>query len=88
MCQSVKRFFFLHLMKICWLAPGRVLASCEENVFCQYHLTILYLFEGKFEILEFCLVVRIRLVDIHTGKCIRRFGGIYAYCRYFIDRKW
>ena len=25
---------------------------------------------------------------LHTGKCIRRFGGIYAYCRYFIDRKW
>ena len=24
----------------------------------------------------------------HTGNCIRRFGGIYAYCRYFIDRKW
>ena len=24
----------------------------------------------------------------HTGKCIRRFGGIYAYCRYFKDRKW
>ena len=24
----------------------------------------------------------------HTGKCIRQFGGIYAYCRYFIDRKW
>ena len=24
----------------------------------------------------------------HTGKCIRRFGGIYVYCRYFIDRKW
>ena len=24
----------------------------------------------------------------HTGKCIRRFGGIYTYCRYFIDRKW
>ena len=24
----------------------------------------------------------------HTGKCIRRFAGIYAYCRYFIDRKW
>ena len=24
----------------------------------------------------------------HTGKCIRRFGGIYAYCRYFADRKW
>ena len=27
-------------------------------------------------------------VYIHTGKCIRRFAGIYAYCRYFIDRKW
>ena len=25
---------------------------------------------------------------VHTGKCIRRFGGIYAYCRYLIDRKW
>ena len=25
--------------------------------------------------------------SIHTGKCLRRFGGIYAYCRYFIDRK-
>ena len=24
----------------------------------------------------------------HTGKCIRRFGGICAYFRYFIDRKW
>ena len=24
----------------------------------------------------------------HTGKCIRRFAGIYAYCRCFIDRKW
>ena len=25
---------------------------------------------------------------LHTGKCIRRSAGIYAYCRYFIDRKW
>ena len=24
----------------------------------------------------------------HTGKCIRQFGGIYVYCRYFIDWKW
>ena len=28
------------------------------------------------------------LILLHTGKCIRRFNGIYAYCRYFIDRKW
>ena len=27
------------------------------------------------------------LQNVHTGKCIRRFGGIYAYCRYSIDRK-
>ena len=26
--------------------------------------------------------------QVHTGKCIRRFAGIYVYCRYFIDRKW
>ena len=25
---------------------------------------------------------------LHTGKCIRRFAGIYVYCRFFIDRKW
>ena len=27
-------------------------------------------------------------LSIHTGKCIRRFAGIYAYCRCFIDQKW
>ena len=25
---------------------------------------------------------------MHNGKCKRRFGGIYAYCQYFIDLKW
>ena len=24
------------------------------------------------------------MVQRHAGKCIRRFAGIYAYCRYFI----
>ena len=24
----------------------------------------------------------------HTGKCIRRFAGIYTYCQYFIHRMW
>ena len=28
------------------------------------------------------------ILQIHTGKCICRFAGIYAYCWYFIDRKW
>ena len=26
--------------------------------------------------------------QLHTGKCMCQFGGIYAYCRYFVDRKW
>ena len=33
------------------------------------------------------MVIRV-YIHHHTGKCIRRFGGIYAYCLYFIDRKW
>ena len=39
-------------------------------------LTIFFLTESKFS--DHCY---------HTGKSIRRFGGIYVYCRYFIDRK-
>ena len=39
------------------------------------------------------LLIKVDLVFLsengnHTGKCIRRFGGIYAYCRYFIHWKW
>ena len=30
----------------------------------------------------------VKLILNHTGKCIRRFAGIYTYCWYFIDRKW
>ena len=28
------------------------------------------------------------MIQLHTGKCMRRFGGINAYCWYVIDRKW
>ena len=28
------------------------------------------------------------LFQLHTGKCIRRFAGIYAYWWYSIDRTW
>ena len=43
-----------------------------------------------YTVLFFCFrILHYACLDIlHTGKCIRRFGGIYAYCRYFIDRKW
>ena len=30
----------------------------------------------------------INVYKTHTGKCIRRFAGIYAYCQYFIGREW
>ena len=35
-----------------------------------------------------CIADFVKVHVNHTGKCIRRFGGIYLYCRYFIDRKW
>ena len=44
----------------------------EPNVLCSY---------------DYLKVVK-QIFNNHTGKCIRRIGGIYAYCRYFIDRKW
>ena len=31
------------------------------------------------------MVTLIKLSHLHTGKYIRRFVGIYAYCRYFIE---
>ena len=31
---------------------------------------------------------QMKSVKPHTGKCIHPFGGIYAYCRYLIDRNW
>ena len=51
--MSVYKLFVLNLMKKCWLASGRVLASSEKNAFCQCHLTLLCLFEGKYATLEF-----------------------------------
>ena len=34
-------FFFINVIKTCWLAPGRVLASSEKNEFCQWHYVCL-----------------------------------------------
>ena len=46
--MSVCKMFVLALMKKCWLASIRVLASSEKNAFRQCHLTLLCLFEGKY----------------------------------------
>ena len=51
---------------------------------CHYHSareTPLWRFAGGLIVVQDCMLA-------HTGKCIRPFGGIYAYCQYFIDRKW
>ena len=58
------KMFVLNLMKKCWLASVKVLASSEKNAFCQCHLTFLCVFEGKYATIEFRLVVCFRLVDI------------------------
>ena len=44
--------------------------------------------EGKDRWTRFSTELQKGIFQPHTGQCIRRFGGIYAYCRYFIDRKW
>ena len=34
-------------------------------------------------------IVHVNKAVLHSsGKCMRRFAGIYAFCRYFIDQKW
>ena len=62
--MSVCKMFFLNLMKKCWLAPVRVLASSETKTVCQRHLVLPCLFVGKYKTLEFRRVVRFRHVDI------------------------
>ena len=62
--MSVCKMFVLNLMKKCWLASGRVLASNEKNAICQCPLTLLCLFDGNYATLEFCLAVRFSFVDI------------------------
>ena len=41
----------------------------------------------RFKLSENCniAVCSMHTQQDHTGKCIRGFAGIYAYCRYFID---
>ena len=51
--MSVCKTFVLNLMKKYWLTSGSVLAINEINAFCQCHLTLLCLFEGKYATVEF-----------------------------------
>ena len=61
------------------IKPVRFCLIVCEGVFSSIHLIL-----RKF----FAVTIAGDVQHIHTGKCIRRFAGIYAYCRYFIDRKW
>ena len=40
---------------------------------------------GKY-LRQFWHITLMTIPQLHTGKCIPRFAGIYAYCRYFLDR--
>ena len=40
-----------------------------------------------YEGVGYCMAIMDFMGLGHTGKCMRRFVSIYAYCRYFIDRK-
>ena len=51
--MSVCKMFVPNIMKKCWLASVKVLASSEKNAFCQCHLTFLCLFEGNFATIVF-----------------------------------
>ena len=67
-----------------YLLLWEILAKSFVNLhFCM----ILFLALGKVQWDVWSKDVQIS-PEHHTGKCIRRFAGIYAYCRYFIDRKW
>ena len=58
-------------------------------VVARFSLFSLFLLTAVFSLSSVILLVLSKLLYVlDTGKCIRRFAGIYAYCRYFIDRKW
>ena len=61
-------------------------SSCYESpIFTESELTpVHHTFQEARNVLEKVFITK----HVHTGKCIRRFAGIYAYCRYYIDRKW
>ena len=60
----------------------------EEDLQKAKSVVLEHQLNGKTAYLEKERRVKVIHCFNHTGKCIRRFGGIYAYCRYFIDRKW
>ena len=61
--------------------------QCIKIISTRKSMACLVLYSVKFHVFLSTLSLLSRKY-VHTGKCIRRFGGIYAYCRYFIDRKW
>ena len=53
--------------------------------FCNF---IFFMYICILHSMKMCVLFRYYCQLNYTGKCIRRFAGIYADCRYFIDRKW
>ena len=62
-----------------------------KNLFCMNTLLTDAKLRSAFRLINIILAVSVqysRNTVRLSGKCIRRFAGIYAYCRYFIDRNW
>ena len=67
---------------------GPTVAQLSRNVFFGFSQVTLINLQCMELLFDFFYPLPKKSDDIHTGKCIRRFAGIYAHCRYFIDRKW
>ena len=67
------------LVRVCETETMEILIWCEKT----YIVT-----DKRMHMLGIGKILKIKLYKQHTGKSIRRFAGIYAYCRYLIDRKW
>ena len=63
---------------------------CSDKIKCiqRCKRLLLTIFRNlkKCDFFHFLKMRKIKFQIFHIGKCIRRFAGIYAYCRYFIDR--
>ena len=90
-CPTIPVFVFFAADPICLVISGKFSFWPYKNFLCKKNMTYLcYVFLHA--IVNTDIFGALQLDEVckgsHTGKCIRQFGGIYAYCRFFIYRKW
>ena len=72
----------------CWKSHALAQLCLFEKISSMKHVLLQSKVRVKLTLtLPFTAISRDYTME-HTGNCIRRFGGINAYCRYFIYRKW